>query len=72
MDKFLNMEGSGSTRVEKRGYELDADADGHPPEPKRQRLPTLARFLFFLSFLFFTGFYALLYFVLLIGANLIV
>ncbi|KAM1173194.1 hypothetical protein ACFX13_026551 [Malus domestica] len=36
------MEGSGSTRVEKRGYELDADADGHPPEPKKQRLPTLA------------------------------
>ncbi|KAM0974275.1 hypothetical protein ACFX1X_017740 [Malus domestica] len=36
------MESSGSTRVEKRGHELDADADDHPPEPKKQRLPALA------------------------------
>ncbi|XP_034224251.1 calmodulin-binding protein 60 E-like isoform X2 [Prunus dulcis] len=38
-------------RVEKRGYEegveLDDDAEGgHAPEPKKQRLPALARFLF--------------------------
>lgn len=45
------MESSGSMRVEKRGYEegveLDDDAEeGHSPEPKKQRLPALARFLF--------------------------
>lgn len=51
LDKFLKMESSGSMRVEKRGYEegveLDDDAEeGHQPEPKKQRLPALARFLF--------------------------
>ena len=70
MDKFLKMESSGSKRVEKEGHELDADADDHPPEPKKQRLPALARFLFFLSFFLFHWILCFnFYFV--TGANLI-
>lgn len=53
--KFLEMESSRSMRVEKRGYEqgmdVDDDAEQHPPESKRPKLPALARYIFSLYLL---------------------